>query len=135
MFQNYRKTTPTRARVLTEVDYATCGGLMKTNEGVTPFLPGDYVGKDALGLWPIPIEKVRSDYDRVGPVDNEGFVSFVSRDVRRAMQLKGPFAINGLTGKAGDYLVRNGKSAWIVDGELFERTYVLCDEEQSRGAN
>ena len=130
MFRNYRKTTPTRARVLTEIDYATYGGNLATNEGVQPFLPGDYVGKDRLGLWPIPIEQVRTRYERVGTVDTEGFVSLVSRDVRQAMQLEGAFAFNGLIGKAGDYLVTNGKARWIVDREQFERTYTLVEEKQ-----
>ena len=135
MFQRYRKTTPTLARVLTEVDYAASGGMMATNEGVKPFLPGDYVGEDVLGHWPIPIEKVRTRYERVGPADGEGYIELVSLEVRQAMQMSERFMVNGLKGKAGDYLVCSADSAWVVDREQFERTYALCENEQAKGAN
>ncbi|MBV9020482.1 MAG: hypothetical protein JO125_03520 [Chloroflexi bacterium] len=33
-----------------------------------------------------------------------------------------------LSGEAGDYLVRSGKSQWPVDREIFEASYRLIEE-------
>ena len=126
--KRYRKITPTVARVLTEQDYQTYQGVIQTHEGPKAFLPGDYLATDGLGCWPIPIETIRAHYERVGAVDEEGYVTFLSREVREAIQMPGSFTINGLAGQPGDYLVFGHGSAWPVAREQFERSYALIDD-------
>ncbi|HZU00865.1 MAG TPA: hypothetical protein VFA10_14455 [Ktedonobacteraceae bacterium] len=126
-FLMYRKTTPTVARVLTENDYHSRGGIIQTNEGPSAFLPGDYLAKDRLGEWPIPVAVLRERYRRTGEVDADGFVTFTPLDVREAKQMTEAFLAGGLFGKPGDYLVRSGESEWVVDRAVFEATYTLVE--------
>ena len=127
-YRRYRKITPTVARVLTEQDYQTYQGVIQTHEGPQAFLPGDYLATDGLGYWPIPIETIRAHYERVGAVNEEGYVTFLSREIREAVQMPGSFTINGLTGQPGDYLVFGHGSAWPVAREQFERSYAPLEE-------
>jgi hypothetical protein len=138
--KRYRKIIPTVARVLTEQDYQTYQGVIQTHEGPKAFLPGDYLATDGLGSWPIPVETIRAHYERVGAVDEEGYVTFLSREVREAIQMTESCVIDGLVGQPGDYLVFGHGSAWPVAREQFERSYALLDdpaeeqkEEQERG--
>jgi hypothetical protein len=124
----YRKITPTVARVLTELDYQIYQGIIQTREGPKVFLPGDYLAKDGLGCWPIPIETMRAHYERVGAADKEGYVTFRSGEVREAVQMPSSFTINGLTGQPGDYLVFGHGSAWPVERSQFERSYAPLEE-------
>jgi hypothetical protein len=131
-YRRYRKIIPTVARVLTEQDYQTYQGVIQTHEGPKAFLPGDYLATDGVGCWPIPIETMRAHYERVGVANEEGYVTFRSREVREAVQMPGSFTINGLTGQPGDYLVFGHGSAWPVAREQFERSYVPLEEEKAR---
>ena len=128
--KRYRKVVQTVARVLTELDYQTYKGVIQTHEGPKAFLPGDYLAKDVLGVWPIRVETIRAHYERVGAVDEEGYATFLSRDVREAVQMPGSFMVNGLTGKPGDYVVFGHGSAWPVDRKVFECTYALIEEQK-----
>jgi hypothetical protein len=131
----YRKKAPTLARILTELDYDERGGQIQTNEGARGFLPGDYLAKDAKGEWPIPRTRMLLDYLRAGKPNADGFVAFRSRHLRKAMQMSGDFVVNGLTGKAGDYLVQEGIMQWPVDREIFESTYEQVDPAAIEGAD
>lgn len=126
--KTYRKTTPTMARVLTEQDYESYQGVIQTHEGPVTFLPGDYLAKDQLGVWPMRVECVRHGYERGGMVDSEGFIALRSKEIRQAAQMHAPFVVNGLAGKTGDYLVFGQASAWPVDREAFENSYTLVEQ-------
>ncbi len=122
-FTSYCKIAPTIARVLTRHDYEAWHGIVDTPEGPRAFLPGDYLAKDAKGQWPIQADKIRSAYRAAGPADEQGFVAYYALDPVQAVQMPEAFTVDGLTGKAGDYLVQRGESRWPVDRELFEQTY------------
>jgi hypothetical protein len=128
-FKEYQRTIPTKARRLTEEDYVLYKGLIETLEGSQPFSPGDYLGQDAKGEWPIKQTTIEEKYIQVAPEDNEGFALYIRPGRRLAAQMPEPFTIEGMHGKAGDYLVLGGEGGWPVDREIFEQTYTLFEQE------
>lgn len=128
-FKEYQRTAPTKARKLTEDDYTRFKSFIKTLEGSQPFLPGDYLAKDAKGEWPIKQATIEKKYTRITPEDNEGFALYIRPGIRLAAQMPEPFIIKGKQGKAGDYLVLGGEGGWPVDREIFEQTYTLVEQK------
>ena len=124
-FQQYRKTTLTHARRLTEQDYQMRGGTIQTIHGPATFRPGDYLGRDAKDEYPIHCETLEQNYCKVSGEDADGFASYEPQDIREAVQMHKPFEANGVRGKPGDYLLRQGNRTWPVDREIFESSYAL----------
>jgi hypothetical protein len=122
-FKAYRQITPTRARKLAQRDFETRHGIIETLEGPQPFQPGDYLAHDAKGEWPIKQATIEKKYVIVAPEDEDGFAAYIRLDSRLAAQMPEPFFIEGMHGKAGDYLVLSGGGGWSVDREIFEQTY------------
>ncbi len=128
-FQPYQKTASLQARLLTEEDYTNLGGIIKTLEGPVSFQSGDYLARGVEGEeWPISKEKIARDYEQLTEADEEGFCSYRAHRMREAVQINGRFTVDllcrsRLEGKLGDYLVREGQNAWIVDKEIFEKAY------------
>lgn len=115
--KKYKKMSTILARQLTQQDYEERKGVITTQEGPVSFKPGDYLAQDRKGEWPIKQEKMRLNYKLVG--DGQ----YQSLEVREARQMEEEFRVNGLQGKAGDFLVSDGSSMWVVDQELFYETY------------
>lgn len=122
-FKKYKKIARTRARLLTRQDYEERQGLIYAPEGILKFTPGDYVAKDAKGEWPIRQATMRERYVQVAPEEEDGFAYYLRTDASFAAQMPEPFTIDGMRGKAGDYLVVNEGAGWPVDREIFEQTY------------
>ncbi|RAQ97771.1 hypothetical protein [Thermogemmatispora tikiterensis] len=129
VFRRYRKVAPTRARVLTEQDYQERGGLIQAPEGLLRFSPGDYLARDAKGEWPIWRRTLERRYRQLTPADEEGFALYQRTDTVWAAALPEAFVIDGMQGKAGDYLVISEEGSWPVDREIFEQTYALMGTE------
>ena len=127
-FKKYKKVAHTRARLLTLQDYEERHGLIYALEGILQFTPGDYLAKDVKGEWVIRQATMRERYKKVVPEDEEGFAHYLRGDVSFAASMPEPFTINGMRGKAGDYLVVNEGSGWPVDREIFERTYESVEQ-------
>ncbi len=128
-FQSFRKITPVKARPLSKEDYQQRGGIIQSLEGPIGFQPGDYL---ACGNqdeeWPILAREFSTHYQQVTKQDTEGFALYRNTDIREAVQMPESFTVkmkNGDTamGKAGDYLVRSGDSAWVVDRNIFQDSY------------
>lgn len=129
-FKKYKKIAPTQARLLTAQDYEERHGLIYAPEGILQFTPGDYMAKDAKGEWPIRQATMRERYVKVAPEDEGGFAQYMRTDVSFAAPMPEPFTIDGMRGKAGDYLVINEGAGWPVDREIFEQTYQLVEEQK-----
>lgn len=129
-FKRYKKVAPTFARLLTAQDYEERQGVVPAPEGILKFTPGDYLAKDAKGEWTIWQSTMRDKYVKVAPEDENGFAQYVRTDVSFAAQMPDAFLIDGMRGKAGDYLVINDGAAWPVAREIFEQSYKLVEEEQ-----
>ena len=117
----------TRARLLTQQDFEEQQGLIYAPEGILKFTPGDYVAKDTKGEWVIRQATMQERYVKVAPEEADGFASYLRTDVSFAAPMPEPFTIDGMRGKAGDYLVVNEGAAWPVDREIFEQTYSLVE--------
>lgn len=132
-FQRYRKTAYTWARVLTEQDYQVFDGVIETPEGPSSFQIGDYLAQDTKGMWPIPREKIEQGYrkDTRGASNHPEWAFYEPLAIREAVQMPDSFTVNGLTGKTGDYLVRERDNSWPVDQEIFEASYTLVEEEKN----
>ncbi|QBD81146.1 hypothetical protein EPA93_36305 [Ktedonosporobacter rubrisoli] len=127
-FKKYRKVAPTFARVLTVEDHEERHGVVQAPEGLLPFVPGDYLARDAKGEWVIRQATIQNRYQRMVPEDEEGFAQYLRTDVSFAAAMPEPFVIDGMRGKAGDYLIVNNESGgWPVDREIFEQTYQLVE--------
>ena len=128
-FRSFRKTTPVKARPLTEDDYKQRKGTIQSLEGPIRFQPGDYLARGTQDEeWPIQAREFAANYQQVTAADADGFAMYRNTDVRQAMQVSESFTVrmkNGdiATGKAGDYLVRTRGSAWVVDRDIFENSY------------
>jgi hypothetical protein len=131
-FKAYRHVVPTMVRVLTEPDYEQRKGTIQTLEGSRSFTPGDYLARNAKGEWPIKKATIEKKYIQVAPKNEEGFMAYMRLGSRLAAQMSEPFTIEGMSGKAGDYLVLGGNGGWPVDREIFEQTYVLAEEDNSK---
>ena len=101
------------------------GGSIQTIHGPAAFQSGDYLGRDAKDEYPIHRETLEQNYRKVSDEDAEGFASYEPQDIREAMQMNEPFKANGVWGKPGDYLLRQGNRTWPVDREIFESSYAL----------
>lgn len=130
-FRRYKKVAPTLARLLTVQDDEERHGLVYAPEGILHFKPGDYLAKDAKGEWVIRQATMQQRYRKVAPEDEEGFAQYVRTDSSFAAQMPEPFRIDGMQGKAGDYLVVNEGSGWPVDRDIFEQTYVLAEDAEA----
>lgn len=128
-FQSFRKTVPVKARPLTKDDYIHREGIIQSLEGPIGFELGDYLARGTQDEeWPIQAREFAAHYKQVTAPDTEGFALYRNTDVRQAMQIPESFTVkmkNGdiATGKAGDYLVKSGDSAWVVDRDIFEDSY------------
>lgn len=129
-FKKYKKVARTLARLLTSQDYEERQGVVYAPEGILKFNPGDYLAKDAKGEWTIWQVTMRDKYVKVAPEDADGFAQYLRTDVSFSAQMPEAFTIDGMQGKAGDYLVLNDGSAWPVAREIFEESYQLLDEQQ-----
>ncbi|MBE3561132.1 MAG: hypothetical protein IMW89_18225 [Ktedonobacteraceae bacterium] len=130
IFKRYKKIARTIARVLTSQDYEERRGLVYAPEGILQFVPGDYLAKDAKGEWVIRQKTMQERYIKVACEDEDGFAQYLRTDVSFAAQMPEPFTIDGMQGKAGDYLVVNEGSGWPVDREIFEQTYELVEDQK-----
>jgi hypothetical protein len=128
-FKRYRKVAPTVARILTSQDYEERQGFVYAPEGILKFTPGDYLARDAKGEWVVRQTTIHERYVKVADEDKDGFASYLRTDTSFAGQMPEPFVIDGMRGKAGDYLVVNEGGGWPVDRELFEQTYTLTEQE------
>jgi len=128
-FESFRKSALLRARPLTEEDCKQRNGTIQTLEGPATFRPGDYLAQGIQNEeWPITQERFGTIYQRVSEPDAEGFARYRSTELRQAYRMPEPFAVrraNGdiLRGKGGDYLLRSDTRVWVVDYDIFERTY------------
>ena len=129
-FKKYKKVARTIARLLTPQDYEERQGVIHAPEGILKFTPGDYLAKDTKGEWTIWQVTMRDKYVKVAPEDADGFAQYLRTDVSFSAQMPAPFTIDGMQGKAGDYLVINDGSAWPVAREIFEQSYQLAEEQQ-----
>ncbi len=133
-FADCYKKTPTSARILTEQDMQERQGIIHTLEGDQSFQVGDYLARDPKGEWPIRHAKMERDYRQTSEPGPDGFAEYTCWDVRKACQFPLPFTTDRLSGslkgKPGDYLVVGRDSEWVVDRELFERTYALVANEE-----
>lgn len=128
-FQSFRKSAPVKARPLTEDDYMQREGIIQSLEGPIGFQPGDYLARGIQDEeWPILAEEMAAHYQQIAAPGADGFAFYRATDIRQALQIAESFTVrmkNGdvATGKAGDYLVRSGDSAWVVDRDIFESSY------------
>jgi hypothetical protein len=129
-FKRYKKIARTVARLLTPQDYKERQGVVYAPEGILKFTPGDYLAKDAKGEWTIWQVTMRDKYVKVAPEDADGFAQYLRTDASFSAQMPEAFTIDGMQGKAGDYLVINDGSAWPVAREIFEQSYQLAEEQQ-----
>jgi hypothetical protein len=129
-FKKYKKVARTFARLLTSQDYEERKGVVYAPEGILKFTPGDYLAKDTKGEWTIWQSTMRDKYVKVAPEDQDGFAQYLRTDVSFAAKMPQPFTIDGMQGKAGDYLVINDGSAWPVAREIFEQSYTLVEEQK-----
>ena len=126
-FKRYKKIARTRARLLTSQDYEERQGLIYAPEGILKFIPGDYVARDAKGEWVIRQATMRERYIQVAPEEEDGFAYYLRTDLSFAAQMPEAFTIDGMRGKAGDYLVVNEGAGWPVDREIFVQTYTSVE--------
>jgi hypothetical protein len=129
-FKKYRKVALTTARPLTQQDYEERQGVVSAPEGILKFTPGDYLAKDAKGEWMIWQSTMQKKYIKVSSEDENNFAKYLRNDVSFAAQMPEAFTIDGMQGKAGDYLVINDGAAWPVDREIFEQSYKRVEEQK-----
>ncbi len=128
-FQPCRKKVSLRVRPLTQEDHQQLQGHIQTLEGPISFQTGDYLVRGQQSEeWPVTSQHLEQNYQKISGPDQHGFLTFQATDIREASQIAQEFSIahgegESLRGKAGDYLVRSGDQAWIVDREIFEQTY------------
>ncbi len=128
-FGEYRKTALTKARVLTNEDYLTFGGVIDTKEGPASFVIGDFLAEGVDGeQWPIQAATMAQTKVQVREQDENGWAEYANTNTVRAAQVPEEFSVvistgDTISGKANDYLVESGDRRWIVDREIFERTY------------
>ena len=120
----YRKAALTRAK---QTDGA---GTVDTMEGPATYVPGDYICVGVAGeRWPQTRERFERSFDLVAGPDAEGLSSYRKRGTVSAQRQPAAFSVeiaNGtvLSGKAGDWLVRDASGSWVVDAGIFAASYV-----------
>jgi hypothetical protein len=128
-----RKTRPIWARKV-DLDQT-----VETLEGRESVKAGDYLCRGEAGdTWPQKAQSLEAKYVRTDIVTADGWRKYEPRpDAEGVMaaQVKHPFRVQAqwgqLTGKAGDYVVKNFRDrevaypedVWIVDQALFRATY------------
>ena len=133
-WRTYRKTTPSRARQASE------GGTIETLEGPIDYAAGDYLYIGSAGeRWPEKRARFEASYDRIAGPDAEGYSTYRTRGIVSAQRQVNDAAHRGqtftvtlpdgqvLTGKDGDYRVRDDGGAWIVDAAIFAASYTAVD--------
>ncbi len=118
---------------------------IETLEGVAQVCRGDYLCRGEHGeLWPQSAQRLEAKYTATDEFDREGWRKYLPNpDAEGVMaaQVDQPFTVQAawgrLSGKAGDYLVKNAadrdtpypEDVWIVDQTLFQATYkkTRCD--------
>ena len=130
LFKTYRKTGLTKARLLTDSDFALRNGVVKTLEGEASFSPGDYLAVGPKGEeYPIRVETFTNTKEIVGEKDPEGWANYRTTTTVQAASVNKAFGVQCIgtqdvaLGKPGDYFVDSGKRQYVVDKEIFERTY------------
>ena len=125
-WRRYRKVAPIRAI------RATAPGRIDTLEGPVPYRVGDYLCVGSMGeRWPQSgshFEGPGAIFELVAGPDAEGY--FLYRKTLAVEAQRQPRAFSTplrdgtvLAGKMGDWLVREGTSTWVVDADIFARTY------------
>jgi hypothetical protein len=131
-FKTYRKTKPTEVRWLDTVDHIAYKGVIQTAEGPSSFEVGDFLARDAKGFWPIAHLNIVTNYEYVGQT-GDGWLMYLPLEPREAVQMTEQFTIDGLTGQAGDYLLRrkdeDGYHYWPCNKDIFEGSYELIQEK------
>lgn len=129
--RTYRKIGVTRARILTLEDFESCDGKIKTLEGMATFHVGDYLAVGVSGEeYPIRAETMLSTKRQVGQQDENGWAEYETTTTVKAVKMQEQFAVRRVetsdisVGKAGDYLVVSPKRQFIVDADIFAKTYV-----------
>jgi len=135
-FDTYVKVAPMLTLIASK---AMSNGFINTDKTVET-LEGDVKAKSGdiicfgphNDIWPQQLSRVKEKYNHVGRIEHDG-VMFDKWEPKpdqkvEATQVnnKEKFRVGELTGKKGDYIVRdiNDKSnMWIVDGSIFKDTY------------
>lgn len=129
-YETYKKTGLTRARKLTQADYALTGGNIQTLEGPASFKPGDYLAIGVKGeKYPIRAETMANTKVIVGEPNHEGWADYETTTTVKAAQIDRAFGVKRqgtdetIYGKPGDWFVDSGKRQFIVEQEIFRQTY------------
>jgi len=134
-----RKTKPIWAR---QVDRDE---TVETLEGTEAIKAGDFLCRGIAGeLWPQSAEGITSKYDSTDEVDSNGWRKYAPKPDSEgvlAARIDHEFSVTAkwgvLTGKPGDYLVKNFSDrnknypgdVWVVDAKLFKATYEYSSGE------
>lgn len=110
-----------------------------TIEGTESVKAGEFLCRGEAGdMWPQSAESLKAKYQETEEVDSDGWRMHIPRPDNQgvmAAQVSHPFEVQAtwgmLTGKAGDYVVKNvadreiahPTDVWIVDQALFLATY------------
>jgi hypothetical protein len=84
--------------------------------------------------YPIRKETMIDTKRLVGELDEEGWGNYETTTAVRAAQIDVPFAVKRVgtedinLGKPGDYVVDTGKRQFVVDQEIFKKTYTKLEE-------
>jgi hypothetical protein len=113
--------------------------MIQTIEGAADAQPGDYLCRGSANeLWPQASKALHSKYQNTDEVDDDGWRKFVVRETGAgvmAARVEHSFRVEAtwgeLSGKAGDYVVKNyadrtvnyPEDVWIVDQRKFAATY------------
>ena len=124
-WREYRKAVLTRARQAREA------GTIDTLEGPAAYAPGDYIcGPRRDGeQWPQTRERFEKSFDLISGPDRYGMFSYRKRGTVSARRQPDVFSAEladgtVLSGKAGDWLVRDASGSWVVDAAVFAESYV-----------
>lgn len=128
-----KKVRPIWAKEVTECQ------TVDTLEGSETVEAGDYLCRGAAQeIWPQSADSLRKKYDPTDEADDEGWRKYVPKPDAKgvlAAQIDHAFKVHAtwgeLSGKSGDYLVKNyddkdvdyPEDVWIVDRDLFTATY------------
>jgi len=140
-----RKTRPIWAKLLESAQ------TVKTLEGEEQVEAGHYLCRGEAGdIWPQTEKDLTRRYKATDELDADGWQKYQPNpDAEGVMatQIDHPFSVEAswgkLTGKAGDYLLKNfhdrdtayPEDVWIVDQKLFQQTYEKEAVETKTGAN
>jgi hypothetical protein len=121
---------------------------VETLEGVEQVPAGTWLCRGEAGeLWPQTEQRLHDKYIATEEVDEAGWRKYEPHpDTQGAMaaQVNHPFRVEAqwgtLTGKPGDYLVKNyedrdvlyPEDVWIVDQKLFQATYAATEMKQPK---